>query len=40
VRNRNEYLEMHANSLERRKQRALLSETGEDEIVEEVIPDE
>jgi 4-phospho-D-threonate 3-dehydrogenase / 4-phospho-D-erythronate 3-dehydrogenase len=36
VRNRNEYLEMHANSLERRKQKALISETGEDEFVEEV----
>lgn len=40
VRNRNEYLEMHANSLERRKQKALTSETGEDEVVEEVIPEE
>lgn len=40
VRNRNEYLEMHANSLERRKQKALESETGEDEVLEEVIPEE
>jgi 4-hydroxythreonine-4-phosphate dehydrogenase len=40
VRNRNEYLEMHANSLERRKARALLSETGEDEVLEEVLPEE
>lgn len=40
VRNRNEYLEMHANSLERRKQKALESETGEDEILEEVIPED
>jgi 4-hydroxythreonine-4-phosphate dehydrogenase len=40
VRNRNEYLDMHANSLERRKQKALVSETGEDEVVEEVIPEE
>lgn len=34
VRNRSEYLEMHANSIERRKQKALLDETGADEIVE------
>lgn len=40
VRNRNEYLDMHANSLERRKQKTLMSETGEDEVVEEVIPEE
>jgi len=40
VRNRNEYLDMHANSLERRKQKALISETGEDEVVEEVIPED
>jgi len=40
VRNRNEYLDMHANSLERRKQKALESETGEDEILEEVIPED
>lgn len=40
VRNRNEYLEMHANSLERRKQKTLMSETGEDEVIEEVIPEE
>ncbi|MEI6408913.1 MAG: 4-hydroxythreonine-4-phosphate dehydrogenase PdxA [Bacteroidota bacterium] len=40
VRNRNEYLEMHANSLERRKQKALESETGEDEVIEEVIPED
>jgi 4-hydroxythreonine-4-phosphate dehydrogenase len=38
VHNRNEYLEMHANSLERRKQKALESETGEDEIVETILP--
>jgi hypothetical protein len=31
---------MHANSLERRKQKALESETGEDEILEEVIPED
>ncbi len=36
VRNRKEYLDMHANSLERRKQKSLVSETGEDEEV--VIP--
>lgn len=40
VRNRNEYLEMHANSLERRKRKALESETGEDEVIEYVIPEE
>jgi 4-hydroxythreonine-4-phosphate dehydrogenase len=40
VRNRNEYIEMHANSLERRKQKALESETGEDEVIEEVIPED
>jgi len=40
VRNRNEYLDMHANSLERRKQKALESETGEDEVIEEVIPED
>lgn len=40
VRNRNEYIDMHANSLERRKQKALISETGEDEVVENVIPEE
>ena len=40
VRNRNEYLDMHANSLERRKQKTLLSETGEDEVVESVFPEE
>jgi len=36
VRNRNEYLDMHANSLETRKRKALVSETGEDEEVVEV----
>lgn len=40
VHNRSEYLDMHANSIERRKQRALVSETGEDEVVEDVIPEE
>lgn len=40
VRNRNEYLDMHANSLERRKQKTLTSETGEDEVVEDIIPEE
>jgi 4-phospho-D-threonate 3-dehydrogenase / 4-phospho-D-erythronate 3-dehydrogenase len=39
VRNRNEYLDMHANSLERRKQKALVSETGEDEVVEALVPE-
>lgn len=40
VRNRNEYVDMYANSLERRKQRALESETGEDETIDEIIPEE
>ncbi|MEZ4964484.1 MAG: 4-hydroxythreonine-4-phosphate dehydrogenase PdxA [Saprospiraceae bacterium] len=40
VRHRNEYIDMHADSLERRKQKTLLSETGEDEVMEEVLPDE
>ena len=40
VRNRNEYLDMHANSLERRKQKTLISETGEDEVVEDIIPED
>jgi len=41
VRNRNEYLEMHADKLERRnKQKALTSETGEDEAFEEILPEE
>ncbi len=40
VQHRNEYFEMHADSIERRKQRALVSETGEDEIVEHVPSEE
>ncbi|MEZ4918486.1 MAG: 4-hydroxythreonine-4-phosphate dehydrogenase PdxA [Saprospiraceae bacterium] len=36
VGNQNNYLEMHEDSLERRKQRALQSETGDDEEIEEV----
>lgn len=40
VRNRNEYLDMHANSLERRKQKSLVSETGDDEVEEIIIPEE
>lgn len=40
VRNRNEYFEMSANSLERRKQKSLISETGDDEVVEEIIPED
>ncbi len=40
VRNRSEYLELRANSLERRKQKALESETGEDEVMEDAIPEE
>ncbi|MBL7826296.1 MAG: 4-hydroxythreonine-4-phosphate dehydrogenase PdxA [Saprospiraceae bacterium] len=40
VRNRNEYVDMHANSLERRKQKTLISETGEDEVDEGIIPED
>jgi len=40
VRNRHEYLEMHEDSLERRKQKALESETGEDEVVVDILPEE
>jgi 4-phospho-D-threonate 3-dehydrogenase / 4-phospho-D-erythronate 3-dehydrogenase len=40
VRNRNEYLDMHSNSLERRKQKALTDETGADEEIVAVIPEE
>jgi 4-hydroxythreonine-4-phosphate dehydrogenase len=40
VRNRTEYLEMHSNSLERRKQKALTDETGADEEIVAVIPEE
>ena len=40
VRNRNEYLEMHANSLERKNRKALESETGEDEAIEDVLLEE
>jgi 4-phospho-D-threonate 3-dehydrogenase / 4-phospho-D-erythronate 3-dehydrogenase len=40
VRNRNNYIDMHANSLERRKHKALVSETGEDEVLEEILPEE
>jgi 4-phospho-D-threonate 3-dehydrogenase / 4-phospho-D-erythronate 3-dehydrogenase len=40
VRNRQEYLEMHEDSLERRKQKALESETGEDEVVDDILPEE
>ena len=38
--NRNEYLDQRANSLERRKQKALLDETGADEDFVPVIPEE
>lgn len=38
--NRNEYLDMRADSLQRRKQKALLSETGDDEVEEVLIPEE
>jgi 4-hydroxythreonine-4-phosphate dehydrogenase len=40
VHNRSEYLDMHANSVERRKQKALESETGEDEVITDIIPEE
>jgi 4-hydroxythreonine-4-phosphate dehydrogenase len=40
VHNRNQYLDMHADSLERRKQKALISETGEDELVEDIPTEE
>ena len=36
VRNRSEYLDMHANSLERRKHKTLVSETGDDEVLEDI----
>jgi 4-hydroxythreonine-4-phosphate dehydrogenase len=40
VRNRSEYLEMHANSLVLQKRKALEDETGEDEEVEDAIPED
>lgn len=40
VRNRVEYLDMHANSLERRKQKSIISETGEEVEEDNVIPEE
>ena len=40
VRHRQEYLEMHEDSLERRKQKALESETGEDEVLEDILPED
>lgn len=40
VKNRNEYLDMRSNSLERRKQKALTDETGADEEIVAVIPEE
>lgn len=40
VRNRAEYLDMHANSLERRKQKSIISETGEEVEEENIIPEE
>lgn len=40
VHNRAEYLDMHANSLERRKQKSLISESGEELEEENVIPEE
>lgn len=40
VHNRSEYLDMRANSLERRKQKSLISESGEEMEEENVIPEE
>jgi hypothetical protein len=40
VRNRAEYLDMHANSLERRKQKSIISETGEEVEEDNIIPEE
>ncbi|HLP96391.1 MAG TPA: 4-hydroxythreonine-4-phosphate dehydrogenase PdxA [Saprospiraceae bacterium] len=40
VRNRNEYLDMHANSLERRKQKSIITDAGEEMEEENVIPEE
>lgn len=40
VRNRTEYLDMHANSLERRKQKSIISDTGEEVEEDNVIPEE
>ena len=40
VRNRTEYLDMHANSLERRKQKSIISEAGEEIEEENIIPEE
>ncbi len=40
VHNRTEYIDMHANSLERRKQKSLVSETGDDEAEDAVIPED
>jgi 4-hydroxythreonine-4-phosphate dehydrogenase len=40
VRNRSEYLDMRSNSLERRKQKTLTDETGADEEIVAVIPEE
>ncbi len=40
VRNRGEYVDMRADSLERRKQRALTSETGDDEVLDDVLLEE
>jgi 4-hydroxythreonine-4-phosphate dehydrogenase len=40
VRNRRDYYDMRADSLERRKQKTLVDETGEDEVIEVVLPEE
>ncbi len=40
VRNRRDYYDMRADSLERRKQKTLMDETGEDEVLEVVLPEE
>jgi hypothetical protein len=39
VKNRNEYLDMRSNSLERRKHKTLTDETGADEEIVTVIPE-
>ncbi|MFN4081214.1 MAG: 4-hydroxythreonine-4-phosphate dehydrogenase PdxA [Saprospiraceae bacterium] len=39
VRNRQEYIDMRADSLERRKQKTLVSETGEDEELPTILPE-
>ena len=40
VHNRSEYLDMHANSLERRKQKSIINDSGEEVEEENVIPED